>query len=326
MKFNWFYLLIGLLFVSMLFISLRFFKSSSHSSIGITYAKEYKINAEKSAVVKSVPVIPGKAVKAGDILVELTSNTLEIDIERLNNRITTLRSEQLEKNKIAQSKIAYAKASLGIDIEDLNSEISQAESELKLNRRLAKELSGSKDTLDNDHPMQMKINALKKQRSRHEEAVSIQVNDILQGNQADQQVLQNQIKLLEHELSVLKEERKKLSKFATTDGVVETVFVKEGEQVDAYTPLLSINPVHPVSVVAYIVGKKDIYAVNTSVTVSSYEHPKLTVPGKVIGYGSVVELPEILQKSTAVKAFGRQVFIEIAGDNSFATGEKVLIR
>src|SRR5687768_14659457 len=110
MKFNWFYLLIGLLFVSMLFISLRFFKSSSHSSIGITYAKEYKINAEKSAVVKSVPVIPGKAVKAGDILVELTSNTLEIDIERLNNRITTLRSEQLEKNKIAQSKIAYAKA------------------------------------------------------------------------------------------------------------------------------------------------------------------------------------------------------------------------
>jgi HlyD family secretion protein len=46
----------------------------------------------------------------------------------------------------------------------------------------------------------------------------------------------------------------------------------------------------------------------------------------VIGYGSVAELPEILQKSTAVKAFGREIFIEIGLENNFANGEKVLIR
>jgi hypothetical protein len=326
MKLNWFYIFIGLLFVSMLFISLKYFKASGHSSIGITYSKEYKINAEKSALIKSIPVIPGKEVKAGDLLVELTSHELEMQIDKLTNNIVSLRSEQSEKNKLADSRIAYAKAEHGIEIENLNSDIVQAESELKLNRKLTTELNGKQDSLANDHPMQMKINALRKQRSRHEEAVAIRVNDIRQGNEADQQALRNQIRLMEHELSILNEERKKLSKYATSDGVVENVFVKDGEQVDAYTPLLSINPIHPLSVVGYMVGKKEMLSLNAEVVVSSYERPRNKISGKVIGYGSVVELPDILQKSTAVKAFGRQIFIEIPAGNGFATGEKVLIR
>jgi HlyD family secretion protein len=46
----------------------------------------------------------------------------------------------------------------------------------------------------------------------------------------------------------------------------------------------------------------------------------------VIGYGSVVQLPLILQKSTAVTGFGREFFVEMDGQNEFATGERVLIR
>jgi HlyD family secretion protein len=46
----------------------------------------------------------------------------------------------------------------------------------------------------------------------------------------------------------------------------------------------------------------------------------------VIGYGAVTSLPDILQKSTAVKAFGKEVFIEMPLQNDFSTGEKILIR
>jgi len=60
--------------------------------------------------------------------------------------------------------------------------------------------------------------------------------------------------------------------------------------------------------------------------VASYDQQRNLVAGRVIGYGSVSELPEILQKSTAIKAFGQQVFIEIPGENAFFNGEKVLIR
>jgi HlyD family secretion protein len=62
------------------------------------------------------------------------------------------------------------------------------------------------------------------------------------------------------------------------------------------------------------------------VRVSAYGNGEIKIIGKVIGYGAVTELPEILQKSTAVKAFGREIFIEIPAQNNFANGEKVLIR
>jgi hypothetical protein len=107
---------------------------------------------------------------------------------------------------------------------------------------------------------------------------------------------------------------------------VESVFVKQGEQVSAFTALLSLNSVHPTTVVGYLVGKKESLPVGSEVKVRSYEKSGNETPGKIIGYGSVVELPEILQKSTAVKAFGREVFIEITPDNQFAAGEKVFIR
>jgi hypothetical protein len=102
--------------------------------------------------------------------------------------------------------------------------------------------------------------------------------------------------------------------------------VKVGEQINAYTPLISVNPVRPTTVIAYLVGKRvDLFPIGAEVLVSSYDHRSIAVKGKVIGFGSVNELPEILQKSTAVKAFGREVFIEISPENNLANGEKVLV-
>jgi len=329
-SFNWFYGLIGLMFLGMLYISGRFFKGSGNSSIGITEAKEYRINSEKSSLVKSVYVVPGRQVKAGDALVELTSNELEIDIDKLSNRIIVLKSEQQEKSKLVESEIAYVKAQHGITIEEIDTDIGQLKSRIELNRNLTREFISRNDTTAlslSQNPQQTKLNSLQQQKLKHSRAMDIKIEEIRQENTTEQSLLVNQIRLLERELELLLEEKKKLSKFATTEGVVENVYVKEGEQVDAFTPLLSVNPVRPSTVVGYLVGKKfNIPAIGSSVTVSSYDHRSVSVTGKVIGYGSVSELPEILQKSTAVKAFGREVFIEISLENNFANGEKVLIR
>jgi HlyD family secretion protein len=140
------------------------------------------------------------------------------------------------------------------------------------------------------------------------------------------QLLDNQISLLERELEQLIREKQNLVKHAVTNGVVENVNVKTNEQVEAYAPLLTINPVNPTTVVGYMVGKKDMLPIGSSVTIKSVDYVRAIISGKVIGYGSVVALPDILQKSMAVKAFGREIFIEIPGENDFAVGEKVLIR
>lgn len=324
MKFNWFYLLIATVFGAMLWISQRFFTGSAHSSVGITFARPYEVNVEKQAQVKKVAVVTGQQVKAGDLLIELTSTDLQMEIDKLSNQIKTLRSEQLEKAKLAISETAYAKAEVNVTLEELNTEIKEKESELRLNEELTVAAGGAKSATPG--PLQELIESLKQQRERQEEALTIKLKDIQIRNETEQIIMTNQVNLLERELEMLLEQKKNLNKYASSAGVVETVFVKGGEEVDAYTVLLTVNPDHPTSVIGYLVGRKDELPLGAEVRIRSYDDRTVQAKGKVIGYGSMMPLPDILQKSTAVKAFGQEVFIEMDGNNRFAAGEKVLIR
>jgi multidrug resistance efflux pump len=323
-----FYIFIGALFFGMLFVTMRFFHGSGRSTVGITEAKGYKINAEKSALIKQVHVVAGQEVKVGDLLVELSSYGLEMDIDQLQNKILSLKTEQDEKSKLFDSEIAYTRAQYDIDIEKLEAEIAKIESELKLNDQLAKDFASSSQSSDHSKdPVQLKLKSLNEQKRMHHQAINIKIADINQKGRTDQTLLNNQVKLLERQLAMFVEEKKKLNKYATFNGVIESVFVKNGEEVEAFSSLLSANPSHPTTVVGYFTGRNEReIPMGTSVTVMSYDHHEQFITGKVIGFGSVVELPQILQKSTAVKAFGREVFIEIGADNAFATGEKVLIK
>jgi HlyD family secretion protein len=327
-RFNWFYILVLVFFGAMIFLSAKFFKGSTSSAIGIAEAKEYKISSEKSAVVKSVPVRPGQQVKSGDLLMQLASSELEIDIDRLYNKITVMKAEQIAKSKKVESEIAFIRAEEGVTDEELVSEIEQTRSEIDLNKNLTRTFA--KDSSENAEasPLDVKIRSLKAQQRKHQQATDIRIKDIQKEHELEQVQLINQIRLAERELELMKDEQKKLSKFAVADGVIESIFVKEGEQVSSYTSLLSVTPLRPTTVVAYLVGPKTKeYEIGATVSVKAYGSPSATaVAGKVIGYGSVTELPQILQKSTAVKAFGREVFIEVSGDNEFANGQKVLIR
>ncbi len=325
-KANWFYIFVVMMLVTMLYISGRYFKGSGEASIGVAQTSEYKVNSEKSALVKAINIVPGMQVKEGDLLVDLTSDALEVDMAKLANRIAVHKSERAEKAKLANAEIAYIKAQNSITLEELDAEIQQTESEIKMNEDLTKEFATEKKTSENS-PLAIKVNSLKQQKLKHLQAMNIKIEDVKQESTTEQQVLENQITLLESELKLLETEKSKLKKYATAPGVVKNVYVKPGEQVDAFTPLLEINPLHPTTVVAYLVGKKTTeYTVGKVVSVSSYDQRRNSVPGKVIGYGSVSELPDILQKSTATQAFGQQVFIEIPVENTFFNGEKVLIR
>jgi multidrug resistance efflux pump len=325
MKLNWYYILTSFLFIAMIFVTVKYFKGSGHSSVGVAVSNGYKVTSDKPALVASVKVTPGEQIKEGQLLVELSSVELEMEIEKLQNRISVLQMEQLEKRKLAVSEAALVKAQTGIKIEELNTEISEAEGSVKLNRQITKTYDLKRDSTA-DSPVADMIGSLKQQRNKHEEASEIQVKDIMQENETEQVVLGNQIKLLQKELDLLHDQKKKLNKYAATAGVVENIFVKPGEQINSFAPLISLNPVHPSSVVGYLVGKKQTMPIGSIVSITSYEYPQNASEGKIIGYGAVVELPEILQKATATKAFGREVFIEIKSESQFSAGEKVLIR
>jgi len=325
-RFNWFYFFIGTLFLLMLYISSRYFKGRGDAAIGLAQTKEYKINSEKSAVVKTLNVVPGQQVQPGDLLVELTSMELEIEIAKLANRTEVLRSERAEKAKLAEAEIDYLKAENSIRLEELEAEIQQTTSELKMNENLTKEFVTDTKS-EAESPLMIKINSLKLQKQKLLLAQEIKIKDVRQESATEQKILENQITLLESELKLQQQEQKNLIKYAVAPGVIKNVFVKTGEQVSSYTPLLEINPVHPTTVVVYLIGKTaDRFPIGAIVSVAAYDQRRNSVTGKVIGYGSVTELPEILQKSTAVKAFGQEVFIEVPADNTLANGAKVFVR
>ncbi len=325
-KINWFYVFVAVLLCTMLFISARYFKGNGVASIGLAATQEYKINSEKSTLVKAVHAVPGQQVKAGDLLIELTSQELDAQIAKLNNQITTLKLERIEKSKLAVAQISYIQAQNSIVQEELDAELQQAQSQVKMNDRLAKEFVAA-SAEQSESPLIIKIKSLQEQKKKQNEATEIKVKDVKQVSSTDQYVLGNQIELQENELRLLKETNAKLNKYATGPGVIQKVLVKAGEQVNAFTPLMTINPQHPTMVIVYQVSTSQVkFEIGREVTVSHYDRPGQLIKGKVIGYGSVSPLPDILQKSTAVKAFGQEVFIELPIDNQLSNGEKVLVR
>lgn len=76
-----------------------YFKGSS-SFLGVTYAKAYKINAEKSGIINNLLVVPGQEVQKGDKLIEVESPQLNLDIQKLRKEIELFKSEKREKKSL----------------------------------------------------------------------------------------------------------------------------------------------------------------------------------------------------------------------------------
>lgn len=67
--------------------------------------------------------------------------------------------------------------------------------------------------------------------------------------------------------------------------------------------------------------------IGQSFSILSLKDERINYPGKVIGLGSrIVEIPSRLRKIETVKAYGREVLIEISKENSFLQKEKVSIK
>jgi len=325
MKINSFYVLVLLMTVGLLFLTKKLYNGSGKSWVGVAESRDYTITSEKQATVNFIHVVQGQEIKAGDTLIELSSQVLKQDIEKLENRIVTLQSEKLEKQNLVKSEIELMSSSTSIEVSQLEQEVKQAESELRLNKSLTTDIkvnSGQQQL----SPLEEKIKSLKEEIALHKQSLQIKIKDLNVKNNTDQTILQNQIQLLQNELSFLKTEKLGLVKVAPSDGVVESVPIKQGEEVDAYTNLISILPKNPTSVIGYLQAEKENPAIGTKVQLIGYEARWKGAEGKVIGYGAITELPEILQKSTAVKAFGKEIFIELPARNDFSTGEKLLIR
>jgi hypothetical protein len=89
MRFNWFYLLMVFVLRDVVHQRRDTFAEAEMLPIGLAQSIPYKINSEKSALVKTVPVSAGMQVKKAMCWMKLTSQELEIEIAKLTNRIAS---------------------------------------------------------------------------------------------------------------------------------------------------------------------------------------------------------------------------------------------
>lgn len=132
---------------------------------------------------------------------------------------------------------------------------------------------------------------------------------------------------LHTEVSRLEEQQKELVLLADTDGMIGQLDVQNGDPVPAYQSLIKIYSMHPNLVTSYIgegyLGKVSLL---DSVLIQSISEPGYQLKGNILNLGSrIVALPDRLKKIPELKAWGREVQIEIPGENRLIQGEKVKV-
>ena len=319
-----FYWFAGLLLISLLLINTQFFKGNT-SFLGVSYSDAYTINSDRAATIIRTYVSPGETVSAGDTLITLYSPELELDIEKLRKELILMESEIEEKNELLESELALFDSEKQQSTQSFNAEINQLAQRLALQKQLVGIESALGDS-DQNNELELQIESLKQQLSLELQAIEIRVNDVTQEHLFDVSQIRARQELARQELQWKERMVDNLTRMAQADGVVERVYVKPQEQVDSFTPLLTLNPRHPTSIVGYLVGQKDRNKeLGDTVLVRSSEQSSLISSGVITGFGSVVALPNILQNSSSITTFGLEIFIEIPEDNPLPVGEKVII-
>jgi HlyD family secretion protein len=320
-----FYAFIAFLLLGMVYVSATWFRGSGKSVVGVATSDSHRVVSEEGGVVVHVYAVPGQQVRAGDTLIRLTSNDLQIDLEKTLQRLELLNRERAEKEKLLASRIEYVKAQTEIRTEEIRSDIDRLKKEAEFNRSLASALHSDEADGLPESPLETQVQSMEKEIVRHQDAMKIRIADLRQENRSDMETVQGQIHLYEKELALLRQREGRLVIRASSGGVVESAHIRDGESAESFAPLLSIRPDSPTSVVGYAsLPVRVAWKIGDGVQVRS--SASNSVPGRVIGFGEVVPLPDVLQQSTAAKAFGREIFIEIAPGGPFASGEKVLIR
>ncbi len=322
MKFNSYYILILLIGIMLVVVSVRYFQRSTSGIPATATARELSVRSGHPSEVIGIMVRPGQTIKRGDTLVILSSLQLSDGGERLQAKLSSMETEKNARIAELNNAIRLARNDINLSINRIQEEINQAQRELELNAKL----TGRKDIPLSETPLAARIRDLNGQIELYKLQLEQKESELRSSHAADQTILQNQIDLARMELQSVRSAQQDLVKIAERDAVVQSVNVTTGSLVDAYATVITLLPSNPTTATAYLPAGLPVPAIGSEVQVEAFGAPATAVPGKLIGYGSMVPLPDILQKSTAVRAFGKELFIGIPEQNGFTTGEKLLVK
>lgn len=326
MKINLLYFLIPAALWGCYWIAKDLQGQNSVSFFGTAETEAQVLNFEHSVFVQEVRVVMGAQVKRGDTLavfyrseldkttMDKLSNWNQIETER------TAKNETLEKDKDVLITRQLAR------IAELKAQIKVLQTEDSLQMSLKKNIYNSENNI--------RISVKSEQIRGLEEAI-VQVNkqtkeqldQIETQLHANQSVTQARISQVQQEVNYIKAEKNKLVLIAPLDGFVEQVNITKNTLVPQYKDMLKINPKKPNKIIGFIHESNDVpFSLGDAVSIASAARPTVVTKGTIIGSSpKLVELPLRLRKFVEVRAWGREVFIQIPDTNAFYIGEKIMI-
>ncbi len=326
-KFNLFYVTIVLVGIFLFFA----FRPNFHRELsfyGLAESRATEINYNYPVVVDKILVKPGQAVKSGQVLLHLSRRKSKETLEDQGFRIAQLRAEealwkQKQENEIEEQRINHQ-----AQLAEIDRKIAQTQKELAYKKSLVADLQSIEPAASSYKPLEDALASYQEEKEDLNQIYSVKIKGVEEELALGQSPYSEQINryIAEQKFEESQENIPIVVK-APTDGLVGNISCKEEEHIPSYSTLLTFYEPHSGIIEGYVHEDLTLEVeIGQQYTISSLKDEDINYRGTVIGLGSrIVEIPVRLRKIEAVKAYGREVLIEISTDNSFLQKEKVSI-
>ncbi|HFA50030.1 MAG TPA: hypothetical protein ENJ95_13560 [Bacteroidetes bacterium] len=295
---------------------------------GFAENKETELSHDKAVMVHKIYVTPGQEVNKGQLLMEVKQSSIDLKINDISHDLAQAELLALQQKQLLQSKIEQLQIKKQNKAATINAEIRKIKSEIEIKQSLLKDLKSIKpDGEKETSVLDIQLEWLRQKLEQETASIDLeigQLNEQLNMVGKPSNVVRQK---LEKEIDYYEAEQQKLFIYAPTDGLVGNIHCKEGENIDAFSTLISFYERNPTLVKGFV-HESLILQVKTgdSLLVASSLHPSHQIIGVVLGLGSrIVEIPERLRKIPELKTYGREVLVQIPADNPFLQKEKVML-
>lgn len=326
MKFNILYVFWFIALLAFFKIAKNLQSQSTAQLFGIAETEGLTLKLDYRARVKKCYIIVGQKVKAGDTLMTFEDASIE---KRKISENTASNQIEVEKRAIDNSidkEIMLYKQSQQAEITELQGEINILKKEIEVQDNLKKAISNT-ETSGNSLKHQ-EIRALQNDIAQIELQTKAQLNLYNAERINNRKISGSKTEEMRNTLRFIDDEKGKLILLAPFDGFIEDIFASENEVMTDFKDLIKINPREPNKIVGFIHESLDVtYNLGDTLLLASATRPTVTCRAQLVGVShKLVELPFRLRKYAEIKAWGREIYINLPPGNDFLIGEKVMIQ
>lgn len=322
-KIQWIYILAALCMVWFL-PQLKKKIQSAEEFYGIAENQVRSYSKPYDVMIQYIKVKLGQSVSIGDTLMIFHPRNLSYKKEDLAAQSRLLDVSRKSAEFEISQELTQVRQQKNLVLENFKIKRDKLISQKKLMDSLSRLFTSVKT---DDHRLGLELKTLDEEMAVELMDLDQRINRLeLSRTQAPAPYLEKKTGIL-LELDRLAAQQEDLVLVADTDGMIGQLDFREGDPVEAYQSLIRIYSTHPNLVTSYI-GEGYLGSVQLmdSVFVQSMSEESFQLKGKILNLGSrITALPDRLKKIPELKAWGREVQIEIPQDNNLIQGEKVKV-